>query len=52
VAIGRPVVWGLALAGTAGVRHVLELIRADLDAALALAGVGRPGDLTAEVIAP
>jgi 4-hydroxymandelate oxidase len=51
VAIGRPVVWGLALAGTAGVRHVLELIRADLDAALALAGAGRPVDLTAEVIA-
>jgi 4-hydroxymandelate oxidase len=51
VAIGRPVIWGLALAGTAGVRHVLELIRADLDAALALAGVGRPGDLSAEVIA-
>jgi 4-hydroxymandelate oxidase len=51
VAIGRPVVWGLALAGTAGVRHVLELIRADLDAALALAGAGRPGDLSAEVVA-
>jgi 4-hydroxymandelate oxidase len=51
VAIGRPVVWGLALAGTAGVRHVLELIRADLDAALALAGATRPADLGAEVIA-
>lgn len=50
VAIGRPVVWGLALAGTAGVRQVLELLRAELDAALALAGASRPRDLTAEVI--
>jgi 4-hydroxymandelate oxidase len=52
VAIGRPVVWGLAMGGTAGVRHVLELVRADLDLALALAGATRPGDLTADLIAP
>jgi 4-hydroxymandelate oxidase len=51
VAIGRPVVWGLAMGGTAGVRHVLELLRAELDHALALAGATRPGDLTADLIA-
>jgi 4-hydroxymandelate oxidase len=52
VAIGRPIVWGLAMGGTAGVRHVLELLRVDLDRALALAGATRPGDLTADLIAP
>jgi 4-hydroxymandelate oxidase len=50
VAIGRPAVWGLAAAGADGVRQVLELLRADLDRALALAGVARPADLTADLV--
>ena len=50
VGVGRPIVWGLALDGTAGVRQVLELLRAELDAALALAGVARPAELTPELI--
>jgi len=50
VAVGRPVLWGLTVGGTAGVRHVLELLRAELDNALALAGASRPGDLTADLI--
>ena len=52
VAIGRPVVWGLAQGGAAGVRHVLELLRADFDRAMALVGACRPGDLSADLIAP
>ena len=52
VLIGRPVIWGLAVGGAAGVRHVLELLRADLDRALALAGVARPADLTPDLVAP
>jgi 4-hydroxymandelate oxidase len=52
VLIGRPVIWGLAVGGAAGVCHVLELLRADLDRALALAGVARPADLTPDLIAP
>jgi 4-hydroxymandelate oxidase len=50
VAIGRPVVWGLAVDGADGVRQVLELLRADLDRALALVGVARPGDLTSDLV--
>ncbi len=39
VAVGRPVLWGLATAGEAGVRAVLETLRRELDAALALSGL-------------
>ncbi|MEU1603841.1 alpha-hydroxy acid oxidase [Micromonospora matsumotoense] len=52
VLVGRPVLWGLAVAGAAGVRHVLDLLRADLDRALALVGVARPGDLSADLVVP
>jgi 4-hydroxymandelate oxidase len=38
VGIGRLVVWGLATAGEAGVLRVLELLRAELESALALCG--------------
>ena len=39
VMVGRPVIWGLAVDGETGVRSVLELILAEFDVALALAGV-------------
>jgi len=45
VMVGRPVIWGLAVAGEAGARAVLELLLAELDVALALAGVPRASDL-------
>jgi 4-hydroxymandelate oxidase len=45
VMIGRPVLWGLAAAGEEGVRRVLELLLADLDTTLALAGAPRAADL-------
>lgn len=38
VLLGRPILWGLALDGEAGVRAVLELIRAELEVALTLTG--------------
>jgi 4-hydroxymandelate oxidase len=38
VLVGRPYLWGLAVEGEAGVRRVLELLRAELELALALAG--------------
>jgi isopentenyl diphosphate isomerase/L-lactate dehydrogenase-like FMN-dependent dehydrogenase len=38
VLLGRPVLWGLALGGERGVTAVLELLRAELALALALAG--------------
>jgi 4-hydroxymandelate oxidase len=51
VLVGRPVIWGLAVGGAAGVRHVLELLRAELDGALLLAGAARPADLTPDLVA-
>jgi 4-hydroxymandelate oxidase len=42
VAVGRPVVWGLAAAGEAGVRRVLELLRTELAHALTLCGCDSP----------
>lgn len=38
VLLGRPVLWGLAVNGQEGVRHVLELLRAELELAMVLAG--------------
>jgi 4-hydroxymandelate oxidase len=38
VAIGRPVLWGLAAGGEEGVVRVLEMIRAEVDLAMALCG--------------
>ncbi len=40
VLVGRPVLWGLAVNGSAGVTAVLELLRAELERAMAL--LGRP----------
>lgn len=39
VLIGRPVLWGLAVDGEAGVSRVLALLRAEIDLAMALCGV-------------
>lgn len=38
VLIGRPYLWGLAVAGEQGVARVLELLRAEIDLDMALAG--------------
>ena len=50
VAIGRPVLWGLALGGESGVSQVLELLRSELDRALALCGCGSPADLSRDLV--
>jgi 4-hydroxymandelate oxidase len=52
VMVGRPVIWGLAVGGEAGVRAVLEILRGEFEAALALAGVPRAADLDATSIGP
>lgn len=51
VMVGRPVLWGLAVNGEAGVRRVLELLIAELDLAMALAGAPRLADITRDLIA-
>lgn len=51
VMVGRPVVWGLAARGEAGVLHVLELLREEVTLALALLGCPAPDDAGTEHIA-
>ncbi len=43
--IGRPQLWGLAVAGEDGVRHVLELYRKEIDRVMALMGARSLRDL-------
>jgi isopentenyl diphosphate isomerase/L-lactate dehydrogenase-like FMN-dependent dehydrogenase len=45
VMVGRPVLWGLATDGPDGARHVLQILLAELDLALALAGAPRAAEL-------
>jgi isopentenyl diphosphate isomerase/L-lactate dehydrogenase-like FMN-dependent dehydrogenase len=46
VLVGRPVLWGLAVDGAAGVRAVLELLRDELALALGLLGCTSPSELS------
>jgi 4-hydroxymandelate oxidase len=50
VAIGRPVVWGLAAAGEPGVNQVLDLIREEVDRALALCGCASVHEVTRDLV--
>src|SRR5215204_5378472 len=52
VLIGRPIHWGLAVNGEAGVRHVLELLRAELALDLILCGVASPAEVNRSLIVP
>jgi 4-hydroxymandelate oxidase len=45
VLIGRAMVWGLAVRGEAGVAHVLQLLRAEIELGLALLGCRSPADV-------
>ncbi len=45
VLVGRPPLWGLAAAGDDGAAHVLELLREELELALALCGCASPAEL-------
>jgi len=51
VLIGRPVLWGLAVGGENGVRAVLDLLAADVDRAMALAGCRTVGDIMPDLLA-
>ncbi|MGQ4648868.1 alpha-hydroxy-acid oxidizing protein [Lyngbya aestuarii] len=50
VLVGRPVLWGLAVDGEAGVRHVLQLLRDELDVAMALSGCANLKDIDASFV--
>jgi 4-hydroxymandelate oxidase len=46
VLIGRPVSWGLAVAGAEGVARVLAILRGELECAMAMAGFDSPMRVT------
>ena len=48
--IGRPHLWGVSVAGEAGVAHVLDLYRSEIDRVMGLLGASRLGDLTPEIL--
>jgi len=50
--IGRPQLWGLAVAGEAGVAHVLDIYRREIDRVMGLCGVSRVADLGPDLIVP
>jgi isopentenyl diphosphate isomerase/L-lactate dehydrogenase-like FMN-dependent dehydrogenase len=50
VLVGRPVLWGLATEGERGVLRVLEMLRAEIDQAMALAGCARVEDVTRDLV--
>ncbi|HXH98244.1 MAG TPA: alpha-hydroxy-acid oxidizing protein, partial [Gaiellaceae bacterium] len=52
VLVGRAPLFGLAVDGETGVRHVLDLLRDELSRALALLGCTRPGDVTRAHVQP
>jgi len=50
VLVGRPILWGLALGGADGVQAVLDHLRVELDAAMALTGRTSLKDLDATLV--
>jgi len=52
VCVGRPYVYGLALAGADGVRAVLEHLLAELDLTMALTGVTSVAGITRDLLVP
>jgi 4-hydroxymandelate oxidase len=52
VLLGRPILWGLAIDGRAGVEHVLGVLRREIDLAMALAGCASVNDITRDLVDP
>jgi 4-hydroxymandelate oxidase len=52
VLVGRPVLWGLAVAGRPGVAMALAMLRRELDLAMALCGCPDVGSVTRDLVAP
>jgi isopentenyl diphosphate isomerase/L-lactate dehydrogenase-like FMN-dependent dehydrogenase len=50
VLIGRPVLWGLAVGGEQGVAAVLELLRQEVDLAMALCGVRQVEEIERDLV--
>ena len=52
VLIGRPLVWGLAWNGAAGVVEVLRILAEEFDTAMALCGACSPAHITPDLAIP
>jgi isopentenyl diphosphate isomerase/L-lactate dehydrogenase-like FMN-dependent dehydrogenase len=46
VLVGRPALWGLAARGEQGARHVLEILRSEIELGQLLLGAPRPEAVT------
>ena len=51
VGIGRPVIWGLAVDGQAGVGGILDLLTGELENGMALSGAASIAELTPDLLA-
>ena len=52
VFVGRPVLWGLAVDGAAGVTAVLEMLRDELRLAMQLTGTPSVASITRSLVGP
>ena len=52
VLVGRPIAWGLAAEGEEGVASVLEILRAEVENAMTLAGCRVVSDIERDLVAP
>ncbi|HET6220655.1 MAG TPA: alpha-hydroxy acid oxidase, partial [Dongiaceae bacterium] len=48
--LGRPQLWGLSVAGEAGVAHVLDIYRREIDRVMGLSGAARIADLGPDLL--
>jgi 4-hydroxymandelate oxidase len=52
VMVGRPILWGLTVAGEKGALNILEILRRELDEAMLLCGCTRLSDINRSLLAP
>ena len=52
VMVGRPILWGLTVAGEKGALDVLEILRRELDEAMLLCGCTRLSDINRSLLMP
>jgi 4-hydroxymandelate oxidase len=52
VLVGRPILWGLCVAGEEGVAHVLEILKRELDEAMLLCGCTSLSEISPSLLRP
>lgn len=52
VLVGRPVLWGLTVAGEEGAARILEILRRELDEAMLLSGCTKLSDIDSSLLEP